>query len=138
MDHSDPMIPDLQAAIPCEDVRRELNGMQSLIGVIGALPVPQLPARLLKFCIWARWTGGTGRFTQASRIVAPDDETVIGESSVSFELKSMEAHATNVNFFAGLTFQSQGTYMVEILLDDDLRTRFPIPVFVNSPGNNPS
>ncbi len=122
------LYPDLQAVVVCEDVRQEVNGMQTLVGVVSALPVPKLPARLMKLCIWSRWTGGIGKFTQASRIIAPDDETILGESSVQFQLRELEAHATNVNFFAGITIGVTGNHTVEILLDDELRTRFTIAV----------
>ena len=130
MDAADSLFPDLQAALVCEDVRQEVNGMQTLVGVLSALPVPQLPARFMKMCIWSRWTNGIGRFTQKSRIIAPDDESVLGENTVQFELREMDAHATNVHFFAGMTFHAAGTHTVEILLDDELQTRFAIAVFI--------
>ncbi len=133
MNSDNELNPDLQAVVACEDVRQEINGMQTLVGVVSGLPVPKLPARLMKLCVWTRWTGGIGKFHQTSRIIAPDDETVIGESSVAFELRELEAHATNVNFFAGLTLGSTGNYTVEVLLDDDLHTRFTIPVIQAGP-----
>ena len=55
---ADNVLPDLQASILCEDVRQELNGLQTLVGVINLLPTPALPVGLLKLCLWTRWCGG--------------------------------------------------------------------------------
>lgn len=124
------LVPDLQAALLCEDVRQEINGMQTLVGVLTALPFPQLPARLIKLCVWSRWTGGQGGFTQTSRILAPDEETEVGRSEVQFELKDMDGNATNVHYFGGLVFHHPGCHTVEILLDGELQLRFAIPVIL--------
>jgi hypothetical protein len=48
---SDALLPDLQASILCEDVRQEVNGLQTLVGVISVLPTPSLPVGLLKLCL---------------------------------------------------------------------------------------
>src|SRR5437763_773691 len=37
----DSILPDLQSAILCEDVRAELSGQQTLVGVLGAIPTPR-------------------------------------------------------------------------------------------------
>jgi hypothetical protein len=57
---------------------------------------------------------------------------------VPFSLGDMNAHATNVHFFGGVQFQKYGTYHVEILLDEELRLRIPLPVIqVEAPGELP-
>ncbi|MEZ5406027.1 MAG: hypothetical protein R3F23_07615 [Verrucomicrobiia bacterium] len=120
--------PDLQASMACEDVRMEVNGSQTLVGVINAIFAPQLPVRLLKFCLWTRWSSGAGKFLQKARIMSPDEEKVICENQVTFELNHLEAHATNVHFFPGLQFDVYGAYHVEIYLGDDLKLRYPLCV----------
>ena len=67
------MLPDLQSAVLCEDVRCEVNGMQTLVGVLSVIPAPGLPITCMRLCIWARWCGGTGKFRQKSRIVGVDE-----------------------------------------------------------------
>ena len=37
---TDVMLPDLQSAVICEDVRCEINGMQTLVGVLSVIPAP--------------------------------------------------------------------------------------------------
>ena len=37
---ADAILPDLQSCVLCEDVRFEINGMQTLVGVINVIPAP--------------------------------------------------------------------------------------------------
>jgi hypothetical protein len=66
--------PDLQAAVFCEDVRTEVSGQQTLIGVFGVIPAHVLPIGFFKVCLWTRWCGGTGQFMETSLILGFDDE----------------------------------------------------------------
>lgn len=129
------ILPDLQASVLCEDVRAEVSGQQSLIGVIGAIPAPMLPIGFMKLCLWTRWCGGTGNFLQRSFILNSDDESPIATSEVRFTLNDLNSHATNVHVFGGVQFQKFGIYHVEIRIEDQIRLRFPLPVFqVPSPA----
>jgi hypothetical protein len=122
------VLPDLQASVICEDVRQELNGMQTLVGIINLIPARMLPVALLKLCVWTRWCSGQGRFRQNARILGVDDQHVLAESQIDFELKELEGHVTNVNLFTGVQFQQYGLHHVEIMLDQELRLRYPLPV----------
>ena len=122
------VLPDLQASVICEDVRQEVNGMQTLVGIINLIPARMLPVALLKLCVWTRWCGGFGRFRQNARILGVDDQHVLAESQIDFELKELEGHVTNVNLFTGVQFQQYGLHHVEIMLDQELRLRYPLPV----------
>jgi hypothetical protein len=82
----------------------------------------------MRLCIWTRWCCGAGKFRQRSRIVGVDEQNVLAEAEVEFELKEMEGHATNVHYFGGVQFQQFGLHHVEIYLQDELRLRFPLPV----------
>jgi hypothetical protein len=82
----DPIFPDLQSAVLCEDVRTEVSGSQTLVGVIGAIPAPQVPIGFFKLCLWTRWCGGIGSFTQQSAILNPDDDEPIAESEVGLHV----------------------------------------------------
>jgi hypothetical protein len=123
-----PILPDLQSCVLCEDVRCEISGMQTLVGVLNVVPTPVLPINYLRLCIWSRWCSGAGKFRQRSRIVGVDEQQVIAQAEVEFELKEMEAHATNVQYFGGVQFQQYGLHHVEVYLDQELRLRFPLPV----------
>src|SRR5204862_1620064 len=122
------MLPDLQSCVLCEYVRCEFNGMQTLVGVINVIPAPALPINCMRLCIWSRWCSGSGKFRQKSRIIGIDEQQVLAQAEVEFELKEMEGHATNVHYFGGVQFQQFGLHHVEIFLENELRLRFPLPV----------
>ena len=123
-----PILPDLQSAVLCEDVRCEINGMQTLVGVINIIPAPALPVNCYRLCIWSRWCSGAGKFRQRSRIIGVDEQQVLAQAEVEFELREMEGHATNVHYFGGVQFQQYGLHHVEVFLENELRLRFPLPV----------
>jgi hypothetical protein len=122
------ILPDLQSAVICEDVRCEVNGMQTLVGVLSVIPAPSLPINYFRLCIWTRWCSGSGKFHQKSRLVGVDEQQVVAQAEVEFVLKEMEGHATNVHYFGGVQFQQYGMHHVEIYLENELRLRFPLPV----------
>ena len=128
--------PDLQAAVFCEDVRTEISGQQTLIGVFGVIPAHVLPIGFFKLCIWKRWCGGTGQFTEKSLILGCDDEQPIAQSELQFSLPGLDSYVTNVHVLGGVQFQQYGIYHVEIRLDNELKMRFPLPVVrVQQPGS---
>jgi hypothetical protein len=125
---TDAILPDLQSCVLCEDVRCEINGMQTLVGVVNVIPAPSVPINAMRLCIWSRWCSGSGKFRQKSRIIGVDEQQVLAQAEVEFELREMEGHATNVHYFAGIQFQQFGLHHVEVFLENELRLRFPLPV----------
>jgi len=131
------ILPDLQASVLCEDVRQESNGNFILVGVIGGVTVPQLPVGIFKLCVFNRWTAGIGQFTETVRLIAPDQTTVVRENKMKFALNDPAHHSTNVSLFAQFKLEAQGAYFVEVLVDDVLKVRYPIPVRVVPPPPQP-
>jgi hypothetical protein len=123
------MIPDLQSSLICDDVRQERNGKFMLIGLFDAIHAEKLPLTFAKICLVTRWCSGAGTFTQRSRLIHPDQQTVLAEGKdVQVKLPSPEAAATSVEVFINVAFPAAGTYWVEILLDGDLKIRYPLRV----------
>ncbi|MDD4870346.1 MAG: hypothetical protein PHR77_07280 [Kiritimatiellae bacterium] len=121
------MIPDLQSSLLCDDVRQERNGKFMLIGLFDALAVPGLPLVFQRLCVVNRWCCGEGEFKQRSRILLPDGNTVLTEGKdVAVNLPDSEATATSIEFFINVKFDKEGTYWVEILLDGDIKLRYPL------------
>ena len=52
------------------------------------------------------------------------------------ELRDAALSATNVMFFGQVKFETAGTYYVEVLVDDVMKLRYPLPVVVQ-PMPNP-
>ena len=127
------ILPDLQCALICEDVRQEANGNFIIIGVINFIRVPQLPVTAGKLCFFTRWTAGLGQFVESVRLIAPDQTTVLRKSEVKFALEDAVLHATNVTVFGQVQFEVAGTYYLEILVDEVMKLRFPLSVAVVQP-----
>jgi hypothetical protein len=130
------ILPDLQASLLCEEVRQESNGNFFLIGVINLIRVPQLPVVAGRLCVFNRWAAGIGQFTEIVRLIAPDQTTVLRKAEMKFELRDAALHATNVMVFGQLEFKTAGTYFIEVLVDDVMKIRYPVPVMVMPPNPN--
>ena len=122
------MIPDLQASFLCEDVRVEASGSHSIVGIINFIGAPSLPIQVIKLCVWTRWSSGVGEFEQATRLVGPDDVTVLAAAKSKFHLTNEDSHTTNVNIFGGVQFGQAGAHHVEVSLDGEMKLRFPVRV----------
>ena len=129
------ILPDLQASLLCEEVRQEVNGNLFLIGVIHFIRVPQLPIVAARLCIFNRWTAGIGQFTETVRLIAPDQTTVINKSEMKFELRDPTLSATGVMVFSQVEFKTAVTYFVEVLVDDVMKLRYPVPLIHAPPPN---
>ena len=127
------ILPDLQCSLLCEEIRQEVTGNFILVGVINYLRVPQLPVVALKLSLFNRWTAGVGQFTEIVRLIAPDQTTVLRKGEVKFALQDTALHATNVTLFGQVEFKVAGTYFVEVLVDDVMKLRYPMPVIVAPP-----
>lgn len=135
------ILPDLQCSLMCEEVRQEANGNFFLIGVINFIRVPQLPVVAFKLSIFNRWTAGIGKFTESVRLIGPDQTTVIRKGEVKFALQDAGFHATNVTLFGQVEFKTPGTYFIEVLVDDVMKLRYPVPVILapqQQQGGQPS
>jgi hypothetical protein len=117
----------------CEEVRQEINGNFIVIGIIGFIQVPQVPVTAFKLCVFNRWTAGVGAFTENVRLLAPDQTTVLRQSQVKFGVRDATHHATNVSVFGQIKFETAGVYYVEVLVDDVMKLRFPLPVVIVQP-----
>ncbi|HTD88384.1 MAG TPA: hypothetical protein VK850_17560 [Candidatus Binatia bacterium] len=127
------ILPDLQCSLLCEEVRQEVTGNFILIGVIDVVRVPQVPVTAYKLAVFNRWTAGIGQFTESVRLIAPDQTTVLRKSEVRFTMKDPNINATTVTLFGNVEFAAPGTYSMEVLVDDVMKLRFPIPVFIVTP-----
>lgn len=127
------ILPDLQCSLLCEEIRQEANGNFFLIGVINFIRVPKLPVVAFRLCVFNRWTAGVGQFIQSVRILAPDQVSVLGKHDLKFALQDAGGTATNVTAFQQVEFKTAGAYYVEVLVDDVMKLRYPIPVVLAPP-----
>ena len=132
----DRMIPDLQASFVCEDIRVEASGAHTIVGIVNFIGAPTLPIKVMRLCVWTRWSSGVGEFEQETRLVAPDEETVLASSTTRFHLDNEEKHATNVNILSGVQFEEPGTHHIEILLDGEMKLHYPMRVVLAKPSQS--
>ena len=132
------ILPDLQCSLLSEEVRQEATGNFFIIGVIDYLRVPQVPITAYKLSVFNRWTAGIGQFTESVRLIAPDQTTVLRKSEVKFAMKDPAINATTVTLFGNVEFTAAGSYYVEVLVDDVMKVRYPVTVFVVPQQQNPT
>ncbi len=129
------MIPDLQSCLLCDDVRQERNGKFILIGIFEAIGAPTFPLVYPRLFVVTRWCSGEGTFHQQTRIVAPDQVTPVMEGqAIPFHLPHPVATATNVEVFLNKTIAAEGIHWVEVLLEGDMKLRFPLQIQRISPA----
>ncbi|MGA3163470.1 MAG: hypothetical protein ABSD77_04640 [Verrucomicrobiota bacterium] len=129
------ILPDLQSSLLCEEVRQEANGNFFIVGVINFLRVPQLPIVAGRLCIFNRWTAGIGQFVENVRLIAPDQTTVVSKGEMKFELRDPAMSFNGVMVFGNVKFEAAGTYFIEVLVDDVMKLRYPVPVVLVPPPN---
>jgi len=122
------ILPDLQCSLICDDIRQEVTGNFILLGVMNFIRVPKLPVVAFRLCVFNRWTAGIGQFTEAVRLIAPDQTTVLRKGEVKFALQDAALSATNVTMLPQVEFKVAGTYYVEVLVDDVMKLRYPLPI----------
>lgn len=123
------MLPDLQSSLLCDDVRQEVNGKYFLIGLFDSIGAPQFPLVYPRLMIVNRWCSGEGSFQEISRIVRPDQVTPLVEGkSIPIRLANPLSHCTNVQAFLNVKFETPGVHWVEVLLNDQLKVRYPLRV----------
>ncbi|MBR4171331.1 MAG: hypothetical protein IKR48_06735 [Kiritimatiellae bacterium] len=128
------MIPDLQTSLLCDDVRQERSGKFILIGIFDGLALNVQNPVCPRICLINRWCMGEGDFQQESRIVAPDGVSVVCKGHpVPMKLKNEIQISTTVEVFINLPFKQEGTHWVEILLDGQLKMRYPLTVRLIQP-----
>lgn len=124
------MSPDLQFSVLCDDVRREVNGKFILIGLFEAIASPQFPARYQQLHVVNRWCNGAGVFKQKVRIVDGENKGICETPESEVELKETHSTVTAHSIFRNVPFEKPGRYWVEVLLNDDLKQRYPVTVLL--------
>ena len=127
------ILPDLQCSLVCEEIRQEVNGNFILIGVINFIRVPKLPVTAFRLCVVNRWTAGLGQFTETVKLIGPDQTTVLRKSELKFTLQDAVLSATNVTMLPQVEFKTAGAYYIEVLVDDVMKLRYPLPIVHTPP-----
>jgi len=118
--------PTLLFSILCDDVRREDNGKFMLIGLFETVGAKNFPAIHPALYIMNCWIGGMGAFKQRSRILNKDGSILAEDKETTFQLKDLKAKHRIIARFNNLKFDTAGEYSIEVLLNGELKIRYPL------------
>ena len=62
---------------------------------------------------------------------------MLRKGEVKFALQDADAQRPTFTMFAQVEFKTAGTYYVEVLVDDVMKLRYPVPVILTPPPNPP-
>ena len=131
------MKPDLQFSVLCDEVRREDNGKLMLIGLFEMIGSQAYPMTYPGMAIINRWNNGLGEHTQRIRIVDADNNALVETADSPVQLPEMAASVTAESLLRNIPVPRAGRYWVEVLLDGDLKTRYPLVAVQVQPPPGP-
>ncbi len=120
--------PSLVHTIICDDVRQEIGGKFSLMGLFETISAQTFPVVHPRFAIVNEWTGGKGEFQSRVRLLAPDRMTVLTESESRFTLYSETQRHRDISVRFNTAFPAPGTYWLEMLIDGEQIALVPLTV----------
>ncbi len=120
--------PRLNYSIICDDVRQEMGGKFSLMGLFESIYAGTFPALHHRFAIVNEWSGGKGEFTVRIRLLAPDQEQVLSESETKLSLFNETQRHRDISIRYNTTFKVPGTYWIETLIDGEQAGIIPLAV----------
>ncbi len=120
--------PKLSYTLLCDDVRQELGGKFSLMGLFETIYAGAFPALHPRFAIVNEWIGGKGEFVAGIRLLGPDKNQVLSESESKLVLYSETQRHRDIAVRFNTTFPAPGTYWVELLLDHERIGMVPLAV----------
>lgn len=120
--------PSLVHTILCDDVRQEVGGKFSLMGLFETIHAAAFPAVHPRFAVVNEWRGGRGEFMAKIRLLTPDRSQVIAESESKISLYSETQRHRDITIRMNTTFKAPGTYWIEMVLDGEQAGLVPLPV----------
>ncbi len=111
--------PRLSYTLLCDDVRQEVGGKFSLMGLFESIYANAFPAIHPRFAIVNEWIGGKGDFTVKIKLLSPNKEETLSESETKINLFSETQRHRDISVRFNTTFPTPGTYWIEALVDGE-------------------
>lgn len=124
------MRPQLNFTLLCDDIRQELGGKISLMGIFENIYATSFPAIHPRLAIMNEWADGLGEFEATLRILTPDRKTVLRESVTRLKLVDARFKHRDISIHLNLEFREPGTYWIENYLDGILVNSIPLNVML--------
>lgn len=120
--------PVLCFSLFCDDIRQEVGGKISLMGIFENVYVTSLPAIHPRLAIINEWAEGVGEFETTLRLLSPDRKTVMRESISRLKLLDARYKQRDISIHLNIEIKEQGTYWIENYLDGVLVSSVPLNV----------
>ncbi|GAB4411100.1 MAG: hypothetical protein OHK0032_06940 [Thermodesulfovibrionales bacterium] len=120
--------PNLNFTLLCDDVRQEIGGKISLMGIFEEIYSTRFPAVHPRLAIMNEWADGIGEFDATLRILTPDRKAVIRENVTRLRLTDTRYRHRDVSIHLNIEFKEPGTYWIENYLDGILINSVPLNV----------
>ncbi len=120
--------PRLNFTLICDDVRQEMGGKFSLMGLFESIYASTFPALHHRFAIVNEWSGGKGEFSIRIRLLSPDRAQILSESESRLSLFNESQRHRDISIRHNTTFKVPGTYWVETLIDGEQAGVIPLAV----------
>jgi hypothetical protein len=122
--------PSLNFTLLCDDVRQEMGGKISLMGIFENVYAGSFPAVHPRLATVNEWADGLGEFEATLRILSADRKTVLRETVTKLKLVNARFKHRDISIHLNLEFKEPGTYWIENYLDGILVNSVPINVIL--------
>ncbi|HET6516451.1 MAG TPA: hypothetical protein VFG09_14960 [Thermodesulfovibrionales bacterium] len=122
--------PALNFTLVCDDIRQEVGGKISLMGLFENIYATQFPAVQLRLAIMNEWSDGTGEFDALLRILSPDRKAVLRETQTRLRLTDARYRHRDISIHLNIEFKEPGTYWIENYVDGVLVNSVPLQVIL--------
>lgn len=124
----------------CEDVRLEIGGRITIVGVFDVLPLPAIPGGA-NLCVTTRWSSpGPAKAAVSLYMLTPDNPAPIRLVEQAIELKDPEGLGfCSAGTVAKFTWQfhAPGEHQIQVRLDDEVVGLIPLLVRRHPRADNP-
>jgi hypothetical protein len=122
--------PSLNFTLLCDDVRQEMGGKVSLMGIFENVYANSFPAIHPRLATVNEWADGLGEFETTLRILSPDRKSVLRETVTKLKLVNAQFKHRDISIHLNLEFKEPGTYWIENYLDGILVNSVPLSVIL--------
>jgi hypothetical protein len=123
-------MPSLNFILLCDDVRQEVGGKVSLMGLFENIYATHFPAVQTRLTIINEWSEGIGEFDVLLRILSPDQKTILRETQTRLRLTDVRVKHRDISIHLNIEFKEPGTYWIENRIDGTLVNSAPLPVLL--------
>ena len=120
--------PVLRFTLLCDDVRQELGGKISIMGLFENLYAQKFPALHPRMAMITEWGEGSGEYEVKTLLRSPDRAQVLRETSSKLKLAGPKSRHRDVAVHLNVEFKTPGTYWIEYYLGAELVGSVPLNV----------